>query len=407
MAASRGPASAVPVGGPANASRAGLAALAACGLALVYPVFLALMFRSHDWILSANGHPTVSDFLEVWVAGRTALAGHPAAAYDPVLHHAAEIAAAGHPFAKILWWQYPPLFLFVASFLALLPYGAAFIGWVAATWGFFATIMGAIARSRIGCVVVCGTPALFINAIGGQNGALVAALLGATLLFLQTRPVLAGVFLGLLAFKPQFGLLLPLALIAGGYWRAFLSAALVSAAGIGLSLAAFGIAAYQAFLHFMPMATQSILVHGANGWNNVETVYGLVRWLGFGNGAGWTVQLVTMALCAGTVVAVWCRDLDFELKAAALCVCALLMTPYLYIYDFAILVVALGFLYRQRPFDGAELIAILLAQAAIGAFLFLPTPIGLIALAIVGGMVARRIFVRPLARPLGNPGVAV
>jgi len=41
---------------------------------------------------------------------------------------------------------------------------------------------------------------------------------GASLLLLERRPVLAGCFIGLLSFKPQCGLLLPVALLASSQW---------------------------------------------------------------------------------------------------------------------------------------------------------------------------------------------
>jgi arabinofuranan 3-O-arabinosyltransferase len=42
--------------------------------------------------------------------------------------------------------------------------------------------------------------------------------------------VLAGICLGLLTYKPQFGLLFPIALIAVGHWRVFVSASVTAIA---------------------------------------------------------------------------------------------------------------------------------------------------------------------------------
>ncbi len=371
---------------------ASIGAMLACGLALAYPACLVLMFRSHNWILAGGGRPGISDFLEVWVAGRTALHGAAAAAYDPVLHHAAEVAAAGHPFAKYLWWQYPPLFLLVASGLALMPYVAAFVGWLAATSVPFAATTGAIARSRVAALVALASPAAFVDCLAGQNGFLVAALIGATLVFLERRPLLSGVFLGLLAFKPQYGILFPLALAAGGYWRAFLSAAATTIVGVLVSAGVFGLETYRAFFRFLPLASQAILAHGANGWNNIESVYGLMRWLGYDNAMGWFAQVSMTGASGAALWILWRRRLPFELKAAALSLSALLATPYLYVYDYLVLVVPLAFLYRLRPFATVEILAIVVAQVSIGAFLFFPTPIGLVALAITAALIGKRVL---------------
>ena len=67
-------------------------------------------------------------------------------------------------------------------------------------------------------------PAVFVNIGHGHNGFLTAALIGAGLLMLDRRPILAGILFGLMAYKPQFGVLIPLVLAATGRWRAFLAA---------------------------------------------------------------------------------------------------------------------------------------------------------------------------------------
>jgi hypothetical protein len=59
-------------------------------------------------------------------------------------------------------------------------------------------------------------PAVFINIAHGHNGFLTAALFGGGLLLLERREMLAGILFGLLCYKPQFGVLIPLALAAGG-----------------------------------------------------------------------------------------------------------------------------------------------------------------------------------------------
>ncbi|HEX4079682.1 MAG TPA: glycosyltransferase family 87 protein [Rhizomicrobium sp.] len=367
-----------------------LACMVAGGFALAYPAFLALMFQSHSWIAEASGRPGITDFLVLWLAGRSALHGAAAAAYDPQLLHAAEVAAAGREFTTQLPWRYPPLFLFVAAALALLPYVQAFLVWICATLLAFNLAVYKAARSPAGLLLACATPAVFINAIGGQNGPLTAALIGAALLNLEKRPVLSGMFFALLSYKPQFGILVPLVLIAGGYWRALIAATIASGAVILASTMTFGAGTLHAFLHFLPITSNALLLHGANGFHNLQTVYGLARWAGLGNGAGWVAQGTLIALVAAAIVWWWRREVPFALKAASFAAATLLVTPHLYVYDFAILAVSFAFLWRERPFDALELTGIAAAYLCIGAFLFFPTPIGLIAIAITVGLILRR-----------------
>ena len=74
--------------------------------------------------------------------------------------------------------------------------------------------MRRIVGDRTGIFVALGSPAVLWNVSAGQNGFLTAALIGGMLSLMQKQPLLAGVCLGLLSYKPQFGLLFPIALIA-------------------------------------------------------------------------------------------------------------------------------------------------------------------------------------------------
>jgi hypothetical protein len=368
-----------------------LASIGACAMAFVYPAYLGLMYRSHSWILESHGRPGVSDFLVFWLAGRSALHGAAAAAYDPHLHHAVEVAAAGHEFTRHLSWHYPPLFLFVAAALAFLPYVAAFVVWVGSTLAAFALAVSRIARSPTAFLIACATPAVFINAIGGENGPLTAALMGAALFCLEERPVLSGVFLGLLTYRPHLGIVFPLVLLAGGYWRVFISASVTAAIGILACWGAFGFETLRAFIHFFPAASDALLVNGENGFGNFETIYGLVRWSGFGGTAASVAQAGAALAATSTVIWIWRKTESYSLKAAALSVATLLATPYLYIYDFAVLTVTFAFLYRHRPFDEIEIAGIAVANVLTALFLFYPSPIGLAALAIAIVLIARRV----------------
>ena len=116
-------------------------------------------------------------------------------------------------------WHYPPFFFAIALAVAALPYA---LGLVALAGRELCRLSrGASARScraRETLLVAAAFPAVLVNIGHGQNGFLTAALLGGALLLLDRRPWLAGVLIGLLAYKPQFGVLIPIALLAGRRW---------------------------------------------------------------------------------------------------------------------------------------------------------------------------------------------
>ena len=104
------------------------------------------------------------------------------------------------------------------------------------------------ARRLPALLLLALTPACLINTIGGQNGFLSAALFLGGVLNIDRRPILAGVLIGLLTFKPHLGIVLPFALVALGAWRVIASAAVTALALFALSTAMFGLDAWREYV---------------------------------------------------------------------------------------------------------------------------------------------------------------
>ena len=383
-----------------SSERAGPAKLArpieliCLALVLAHAVYLAASYVQGIWITAADGSGVPSDFVNVWAAGRLALAGHAATAYDWPAHKAVEEAAIGRPFDGYFGWHYPPTFLFVAVALSLLPYAAAYALWVFGTFPAYAAAIRAIIGDRVGYLLAAAFPAGLANFIAGQNGFLTAGLVGGALLLLARRPLTAGVLIGLLTYKPHLGILFPVALAAGGYWRVFFAAAAVALAMAAASWLAFGSEAWQAFFANIGHTSQAFLSAGAADWSKLQTAFGLVRTLGGGEALAWTMQ-AAVALSAATAIAMlWrSRRVADEVKAAALGVGAMLATPYLYTYDLVLLAVPLAFLFRlgrTRGFLPHELNGIGLACLLILIFPFVKAPVGFAGIVIVAALIARR-----------------
>jgi hypothetical protein len=363
----------------------------AAGVVFAYAASLAIMFAAHHWLVDAQGRPLITDFLAVWSAGGLARGGMALAVYDAHLQHAAEVAVVGHEFKGALGWAYPPFFLFVAAGLACLGYAWAFVVWAGATMAGYAVTVGAIANRRTAVLFTLAAPWTLAALFVGQNGFLTAALIGLVLLNLRRLPLLSGILLGLLTYKPQFGLLFPLALAMGGHWRAFVMASLTALFLIALSNAVYDPATFTAFLHVLPQTAQTLLDEGAVGWSKLQSVYGFVRWLGLSSAAGWTAQVAATLACATAVIRLWRSGAAHELKAAGLAIAALLATPYLFVYDLPVLAVAIAFLYRDRAFDRIEVAALGLALLSVAAFAFVPAPTGFLATLAVAAIILRRV----------------
>ena len=162
-------------------------------LAVCYLIVLGGTFLKGNFLVDPQGRPIANDFVNVVAAGRLALDGDAAAAYDWPTHKAAEVRAIGHDFEDYYGWHYPPTFLFVAAALATLPYLAAALVWLTATLAVYTAAMRRILGGRTGLAVALGFPAALWNVTAGQNGFLTAALDRRHARALGTDPALAGV----------------------------------------------------------------------------------------------------------------------------------------------------------------------------------------------------------------------
>jgi hypothetical protein len=377
----------------AGASLARPAELICFALIVAHAVYLAASYMQGSWIVAPDGGGVPADFVNVWAAGRLVLDGHPAAPYDWQTHKAMEVAALGHPFDGYFGWHYPPAFLSVAATLALMPYAAAYVVWTFGTFPAYLAAVRGIIGERSGYVLAAAFPAVLANFIAGQNGFLSAALLGTTLLMLVERPILAGVLLGLLTYKPHLGLLFPIVLAASGHWRVFIVAGSVAALMALSSWGAFGSEAWTAFFANIGHTSQAFLSDGWADFAKLQTAFGLVRTLGGSEPLAWTVQAAVALTAAGAIAALWRSRADYEIKAAALGAGAMLATPYLYTYDLVALAVPLAFLWKlgcRRGFLAHEVAGIGMACLLLLIFPFVKAPVGFAAVLVVAALIARR-----------------
>jgi hypothetical protein len=380
-----------------------LICVAGMTLALAYLIVLGGSFFNGNFLNDSQGRPIANDFVNVWAAGSLVHDGRPAAAYDWTLHKAAEERALGHAFTNYYGWHYPPTFLFVAAALALLPYLAAALLWLTTTLAAYAATLAGILGARPGILFALGFPAVLWNVAAGQNGFLTAALIGGTLSLLERHAILAGICLGLLSYKPQFGLLFPIVLIADRRWMTLAVAALVTLGIALLSWFAFGSSSWDAFLHWLPITSRVVLGEGGADWSRLQSVFGLIRAYGGGETLAWSFQALGTAMLAAGLVWLWRSRTAFELKAAALAAGALLATPYVYMYDLVVLAVPVAFLLRLalvRGFTIGETLGFPAAGLLILAFPYVKTQVGLAAVLIVAALVAQRVVQdRSVKRP--------
>jgi alpha-1,2-mannosyltransferase len=255
----------------------------------------------------------------------------------------------------------------------------------------------ALAAQRLAFLVALAFPAVSVNLINGQNGFLTASLLGGGLVALERQPILAGILFGLLAYKPQFGLMIPIAMIAGAQWRVIAAAAVTVILLVVVTLILFGPDTWQAFFASNSVTRVVLLEMGAVGWSKSQSVFACVRMWGGGIPLAYVAQGTVSLSVAAVIARIWRNDAPYAIKAAALTVGTLLVAPWIFDYDLIALAPAIAFLAShglQRGFGPYE-------KTALVFFWFVPlfardvaqataVPLGMIAMVAMFILVLRR-----------------
>ncbi len=204
-------------------------------------------------------------------------------------------------------WVYPPVTLLLAAAFGWLPYLASLYGFLAVSClALLAALWGWESRGRRAWLV-CGVlacPASAFTIGSGQLSFMVAACVVAGLGWLRARPVCAGLVLSLLCMKPQFALLVPVALLAGRHWRAAASACLGGAMLVAASVAVAGLGAWTAWLHLATGGDPQLgpLIQAVRVYD--QSVHRCLEILGAGVTMAGTGQLLAIgiaAVCVGVV----------------------------------------------------------------------------------------------------------
>jgi hypothetical protein len=190
-------------------------------------------------------------------------------------------------------------------------------------------------------------------------------------------------------------------LAAGGYWRAMAAAAFSAAVLALATIVLFGTTPWTEFFHWLPLTSKALLSEDHTAWadhtewNKFQSLFAMVRLVGGGATLAWILQAAQTAVVAIALIATWrSKHVAFELKAAGLAVGILLATPYVYLYDLAILAVSGAFLVRlaiKTGFLPGETIGLALVTSLFLVLPFLGIPVGLPAAAIAALLIVRRV----------------
>lgn len=326
------------------AFRALLAVLVLSGIA-AWALCIGYFF-SGDGTLDHFRDAYARDFINFWAAGHLAVAGLVQDIFDPARLTAAQ-QALYHPRIHGHFWSYPPPALLIVYPLGFLPYFTALALWTMASFAALAWAARTLFSDLLRQLLLLCCPAMAASVMVGQNGAFTAALLLGGLVCLERRPVLGGVLLGLLVFKPQLAVMLPVAALAMRRWDTIAAAIVTVLAVALLSTFVFGLQSWQAFIDYTLPAQIDSLEHGGGFLVLMPSAFASARLLGLYGEAIW-VQL-PFALLAAVLVWRGCRsERPMRDKITLIVLGTFVATPQAFIYDLVPLAAAPLLLLERR-----------------------------------------------------------
>ncbi|MFT3728091.1 MAG: glycosyltransferase family 87 protein [Terricaulis sp.] len=305
-------------------------------IACTFVLLVVMASRTYGVInnLLVDGHPLYGDFIAFWSAAKATLQGHVADIHDRVFLAKVQVSAVPnmHVMAP---YNSPPILLLLITPLGLLPYNWAAITFLVLTGALYLWTARKLLPDNRAMIFACTLPAAVYHIGTVQELLLIAGLNGLALFWLDKRPRLSGAIVGLLAIKPHLAVLWPIFLALSGRWKNF-AAATISIVALGVTAGlVFGWPSYLRFYQNLgPSADLIFGVHVAK--QTYASLFGNMRAIGLTIPQAWVVHGISAALGLAASAVVF-RKGDWQAQCAAFCAATLLMSPYLYFYDFALL----------------------------------------------------------------------
>jgi len=173
----------------------------------------------------------------------------------------------------------------------------------------------------------------------------------------------------LLTYKPQLGILVPVALASAGLWSCMLAAALTAIVLILAASAAFGWTIWLIWLKSLPAHAHYYVVHQSFFERVSPTVTANLQLLG---APAWLASAGQIAAGIGAAGIVWWsfRNLSRDAALLTLCAATFLATPHALVYDLTMLGGAIV-VYRAYHSETVDTLSIA-KKAALVAVLCLP-----------------------------------
>lgn len=296
-----------------------------------------------EGMLNWNGVRVGNDFIVFYSSALLASGGEAASAYDLAILNTYQHDVLGVE-PEALPWRYPPVYFFF-----LLPF--TYLGYLGAFWAWSAlTILGLMIVIRritpvwyLPLLVPLCLPVAY-TMVAGQNGTLTAIVIGAGLIMLPRSAKVAGIILGLLVYKPQLAVVIPFCLLAGRYYSALISMVVTAIVLVLMSWIIFGADPWVAFFQGLSSQTNSAFGADQVNWERIPTVVITAMQVFDSSRTAWMLQVGVALFALTLAVWVWRATTEPGVRALALVASTPLVSPYIWDYDIAILIIPIAFL---------------------------------------------------------------
>jgi hypothetical protein len=327
-----------------------------CGVAGLCDAISVILILLRGVEISPLSDVLFPDFLVFYAAARAFFADKLALVYD---------LAAFTEYQNVLFladrlprpiffrpFLYPPTWLLILLPFGLLGVASAYSAFMSLTLAAATVLVGR--RDWWGWLAVATSPAAVWVVLAGQNTFFSVALFYGGFRLLGRAPAVAGILFGLLSYKPQIWVLVPLALLAARQWRG-LGWTIATALALSLaSIATFGIDFWLSFLDAARQAGSSRLADEmfAHIYPHMTTLLAAARIVGLPLQVAGALQVGGAVLA---IVAVWCafrRHGSNDAGIAVLAAATFLVSPYTLNYDLLLLMPAAVPLFRHGLVQG-------------------------------------------------------
>lgn len=299
------------------------------------------------------------DFILFWAASSQIFHGHFSDIYNTAAHEAAMQSGQflNHPY-KLPFLYPPPMLLFIWP-IAFFTYSLSYTLWALSAPILTAKSLNLLCKNWSIAAFAFFSPQFVISLLTGQNGLLIALILTLGIFYLEGKPFISGLILGLLVIKPHVVFLVPLCLIFSRQWRIVAGMATSASLMIILSYCVFGLETWKRFFEYSHTMQSSIL-HDVFLCQIFITIFGFLSVHGLPFIAAFWIQITFSLIVIACALYNTIKRKNIYNNVILCLAASPLCTPYLLHYDLTyVLIPAIwvintalrtGFFSWEKPF---------------------------------------------------------